>query len=160
MYLGVPLNLTLAFAKHVHNVKAKVASWNCLLGKLTNSTWGADPKTLRTTALALNYSSAEYASEVWARSSHAKISIQSSAMPLPYRTVGIAPPHTRREINTRTEKNRQETNVRHPTYTQKKSQIQEGHLNSSGKTVAWPGRCLPSKHLEQIRRHPKRGHST
>ncbi|GFS08935.1 hypothetical protein ElyMa_006607900 [Elysia marginata] len=54
------------------NVKAKVAARNSLLRKLANSNWGADPKTLRTTALALSYSTAEYSSAVWARSCHAK----------------------------------------------------------------------------------------
>ena len=71
-YLGVTLNQSLSFAKHAQNVKAKVAARNNILGKLANSTWGADPKTLRTTALALSYSTAEYASPVWARSCHAK----------------------------------------------------------------------------------------
>ena len=56
-YLGVTFNRTLSFAKHAQNVKAKVVTRNNLLGKLANSTWGADPKTLWTTAMALSYSS-------------------------------------------------------------------------------------------------------
>ena len=129
-YLGVTLDRTLSFAKHTQNVKAKVAARNNLLGKLTNSSWGADPETLRTTALALSYSTAEYASAVWARSSHAKKvdpelnnacrivtgQLRPTPLPLLYRTAGIAPPHIRREINARTEKYKQETDVRHPMF--------------------------------------------
>ncbi|GFR98049.1 RNA-directed DNA polymerase from mobile element jockey-like protein [Elysia marginata] len=72
VYLGVTLDRTLSFSQHAMNVKAKVAARNSLLRKLANSNWGADPKTLRTTALALSYSTAEYSSAVWARSCHAK----------------------------------------------------------------------------------------
>ena len=39
---------------------------------LSGSTWGANAKTLRTAALAIVYSSAEYATPVWSRSSHTK----------------------------------------------------------------------------------------
>ena len=53
-------------------MQAKAAARNNIFGKLANSTWGADPKTLQTTALALSNSTAEYASPVWARSCHAK----------------------------------------------------------------------------------------
>ena len=43
-----------------------------MLTKLATSKWEADPCTIRTTALALSYSAAEYAAPVWSRSSHAK----------------------------------------------------------------------------------------
>ena len=43
-----------------------------LLGKLSNSKWGANVNTLRTTALTLSYSLAEYAAPIWARSPHAQ----------------------------------------------------------------------------------------
>ena len=49
----------------------KVATRNNLLKKLANSMWGTNARTTRTTALALCYSTAEYAVPVWARSSHA-----------------------------------------------------------------------------------------
>ena len=71
-YLGVTLDWTWSFAIHIQNVKAKVAARNCLLGKLTNSTWGADHETPRSTVLALSSSTFQYVSAVWARSSHAK----------------------------------------------------------------------------------------
>ena len=65
-------NGTLSFARHTQNVNAKVAARNNLLAKHTNSSWGTDLEILRTTALAVSYSTAKYASAVWARSSHAK----------------------------------------------------------------------------------------
>ena len=130
VYLGVTLDRTLSFAEHVRKVKAKVAARNNLLGKLANSSWGADPKTLRTTALALSYSTAEYCSAVWARSCHAqKIDpelnnacrtitgqLRPTPLPLLYRSAGIAPPTIRREIHAKTQKHKQETDQRHPLY--------------------------------------------
>ena len=62
VYLGVTLDRTLSFKEHVMKLKKKISSRNNLLGKLANSSWGADAKTLRTTALALCYSTAEYCS--------------------------------------------------------------------------------------------------
>ena len=59
--------------EHMHNTKMKVATRNNLLRKLSNSKWGANASTIRTTALALCYSVAEYATQVWARSAHAQI---------------------------------------------------------------------------------------
>ena len=71
-YLGVTLDRTLSYKEHMHNTKMKVATRNNLLRKLSNSKWGANASTIRTTALALCYSVAEYAAPVWARSSHAQ----------------------------------------------------------------------------------------
>ena len=130
VYLGVTLDRTLTYAKHVTKVKAKVATRNNLLGKLANSRWGADPHTLRTTALALSYSAAEYCSPVWGRSSHAKEVdpelnnacriITGTLRPTPlttvYKLAGIAPPHIRRETQTMTEKYKQEQDARHPLF--------------------------------------------
>ena len=110
VYLGVTLDRTLSFAEHVRKVKAKVATRNNLLSKLANSNWGANPQTLRTTALALSYSTAEYCSPVWTNSCHAsKIdpelnnacriitgTLRPTHLPALYRLTGIAPPHIRR----------------------------------------------------------------
>ena len=41
-----------------------------LLMKLAGSTWGASANTLRSSALALCYSAAEYCAPVWSRSAH------------------------------------------------------------------------------------------
>ena len=71
MYLGVTLDRTLSHKKHIHNTKMKVATRNNLMKKLSNSKWGCNASTIRTTTLALSYSAAEYACPVWARSPHA-----------------------------------------------------------------------------------------
>ena len=136
VYLGVTLDRTLSFAEHIRKLKSKVATRNNLLGKLANSNWGTDPKTLRTTALALCYSTAEYCSAAWARSCHAhKIdpelnnscriitgTLKSTPLPALYRLAGIAPPHIRRDIHAKTQKYSQVNDTRHPLY---------GHSNSA-----------------------------
>ena len=63
-YLGVTIDQTLGYKQHIHNTKMKVATRNNLLRKLSNSKWGAKSGTIRTTALALSYSVAEYAAPV------------------------------------------------------------------------------------------------
>ena len=50
----------------------KVATRNNLLTKLATSKWGVNPSTIRTTGLALTYTTVGYAAPVWARSDHAK----------------------------------------------------------------------------------------
>ena len=71
-YLGVTLDRTQSYKEHMHNTKMKVATCNNLLRKLSNSKWEANASTIRTTALALCYSVAEYAAPVWTRSTHAQ----------------------------------------------------------------------------------------
>ena len=71
-YLVVTLYRTLCYKEHMHNTKMKVATRNNILRKLSNSKWGANASTIRTTSLALCYSVAEYAVPVWTRSSHAQ----------------------------------------------------------------------------------------
>ena len=68
-YIGGTLDRTLCYKQHIHNTKMKVATRNNLLRKLSNSKWGANANTIRTT-LALSYSVADYASPVWARLPH------------------------------------------------------------------------------------------
>ena len=128
VYLGVTLDRTLSYAEHTKKVKGKVATRNNLLSKLANSSWGADPTTLRTTALALSYSTAEYCCAVWGNSCHAKKvdaelnnacrtitgNLRPTPLPSLYRLAGIAPPDIRRNVTTRTEKFRQEVDERHP----------------------------------------------
>ena len=70
VYLGVALDHTLSCRKHIENIKAKVNTRNNKMRKLTNSEWDTNPQTLRMTALALCYSTAEYACPVWERSCH------------------------------------------------------------------------------------------
>ena len=71
-YLGVTLDRTLCYKQHIHNTKMKVATRNNLLRNMSNSKWGANANTIRTIALALIYSVAEYVAPVWARSPHAQ----------------------------------------------------------------------------------------
>ena len=70
-YLDVTLDMSLSYKQHIQNTKMKVATRNNLLTKLATSKWGANPSTIRTTVLALNYSTAENAAPVLARSPHA-----------------------------------------------------------------------------------------
>ena len=71
IYLGVTLDRTLRYSTHITKVKAKTAARNNVLRKLANSKWGTHPSTIKTTALALCYSTAVYACPVWERSAHA-----------------------------------------------------------------------------------------
>ena len=56
VYLGVTLDRTLSYRQHLQKTAAKVKSRNNL-SKLAGSSWGANADTLRTSALALCYSS-------------------------------------------------------------------------------------------------------
>ncbi|KAL0193893.1 hypothetical protein M9458_012189, partial [Cirrhinus mrigala] len=72
-YLGVTLDRSLSYHDHLKKTAAKVSSQNNLLSKLAGTSWGARAQTLKTTALALCYSTAEYCAPVWSRSSHTKL---------------------------------------------------------------------------------------
>ena len=72
-YLGVTLDKTLSYKTHIHNTKMMAATRNNLLKKLSNSRWGTNARTIRTTALALCYSTAEYAALVWERLAYAHL---------------------------------------------------------------------------------------
>ena len=72
-YLGVTLDRMLSFKQHCENFAGKIQSRNNLLSKLANSRWGANPHVMRTTALAMCYSVAEYACPVWLDSTHSKL---------------------------------------------------------------------------------------
>ena len=72
VYLGVTLDRTLSYKAHIEKIKKKVGTRDNIIRKLRTSKWGATPTTLRSSALALCYSAAEYACPVWERSTHAK----------------------------------------------------------------------------------------
>ena len=61
---------TLSFKQHAIYTKAKGNTRNNLLRKLINGRWGAHPATVRTTALALCFSTAEFACSSWGHSRH------------------------------------------------------------------------------------------
>ena len=110
----------------------KVATRSNQLRKLSNSKWGANASSIRTTAMALCYSVAAYATSVWARSSHAQIlnpELNSTCKAVTgclkptnvedmYLLAGIAPPDIRRDVCARVEKTKQETNEAHSLYGQ------------------------------------------
>jgi len=111
VYLGVTLDRTLSFGEHLRKTAAKVSTKNNLLGMLAGTSWGASAPTLRTSALALCYSVAEYCAPVWSRSPYIRlVDVQlNEAMrtvsgtlrptPLPWLPVlsHIAPSHLRRK---------------------------------------------------------------
>ena len=113
IYLGgVTLDRTLSFKQHALSTKAQINTRNNLLRKLTNSRCGAHPATVRTTALALCFSTTEFACFSWARSRHTEhiyiapndtcriITGCLKATPITclYALAGIAPPHIRRKV--------------------------------------------------------------
>jgi len=103
---------------------------NNILRKLVNSKSGADANTLRTSAIALSYSAAEYVCQVWKASAHVKnidIALNES-----YRIIigcfrptevhklhtlsGIATPDIRRKTITEIERYKCNQDLRHPLY--------------------------------------------
>ena len=131
-YLDVTLDRTQCYKQHIHNTKMKVATRNNLLRKLANSKWGTSASTIRTTALALCYSVAEYAAPVWARSHHAHVLISElntacraitgclkpTNVKDMYLLAGITPPDIRHDVYARVEKKNQESIVAHSLYGQ------------------------------------------
>jgi hypothetical protein len=93
VYLGVTLDRCLSFKTHVEKTKAKVCARNNIVSKVTGIRWGASPDTLRSTALALCYSSAEYACPVWARSTHAKKIKRNVVRAITCKRLGVSTPN-------------------------------------------------------------------
>ncbi|UYV82846.1 ERCC2 [Cordylochernes scorpioides] len=71
--VGIHLDRTLTFKTHLTKLKGKLSSRNNILHKLAGSSWGSDANTLRTSALALIFSTAEYCAPVWEGSCHTKL---------------------------------------------------------------------------------------
>lgn len=129
-YLGVTLDRSLTYKTQCETTKKKISTRNNLIRKLTGSQWGAKPHVLRTSALALCFSTAEYAAPVWGRSAHSKevdtainetVRITTGCLrPTPldkvYPLIGIAPPSIRREVCTNLERSKQEDDSRHPMF--------------------------------------------
>ena len=100
---------TLGDKTHIHNTKMKVATRNNLLKKLANSRWGTNARTIRTTAIALYYSTAEYAEPVWEMSAYSQLlnpelnhacraitgCLKPTNLDNVYLLAGIAPPEIR-----------------------------------------------------------------
>ena len=111
-YLGVTLDRQLSYRKHLEGCANKIGKRNCLLRKLTGTSWGASQTVLRTSTLALCYSVAEYCAPVWTRSSHTnKVDVKlresmrlvsgclksTPTQWLPTLS-SLTPPHIRREV--------------------------------------------------------------
>ncbi|XP_063363549.1 uncharacterized protein LOC134652308 [Cydia amplana] len=110
-YLGVTLDRSLNFKQHLGKVSAKLKTRNSIIQKLTGTTWGANAATLRTSALSLVFSTAEYSSAVWLNSAHTSLVdaqlhhtmrlISGCLKPTPIYWLPvlshILPPHMRRE---------------------------------------------------------------
>ncbi|XP_038058777.1 uncharacterized protein LOC119730062 [Patiria miniata] len=149
IYLGVTLDRSLTYKDHIAKTKAKAGARNNILRKLANTSWGTDARTIRTTALALSFSVAEYASPVWSRSSHAAkldpvlntacraISgyLKPTRVDDLYLLCGIAPPYIRRAVASQMEKRKQENDPLHPLFEHKpaKKRLKSRHsfLHSS-----------------------------
>ena len=77
VYLGVKLDRSLTYVKHTDKLQAKLRTRNNLLRKLTGTSWGATASCLRTSAMGLVYSCAEYCCSTWLNSAHApKIDVE------------------------------------------------------------------------------------
>ena len=99
----------------------KVATQNNLLKKLANSRWGTNARTIRTTAVALCYSTTEYVAPVWERSAYAHLlnpelnqacraiigCLRPTNIENLYLLAGIAPPEIRRSVCARVERTKQ-----------------------------------------------------
>ncbi|KAJ3582285.1 hypothetical protein NHX12_015656, partial [Muraenolepis orangiensis] len=59
-YLGVRLDRTLSYKRHLEEVRAKVTARVSLIRRLAGTTWGASARTLRISTQALVFSAAEY----------------------------------------------------------------------------------------------------
>ena len=131
-YIGVTLDRSLSYKQDIQNTKMTVATRNNLLTKLATSKGGVNQSTIRTTALALSYSTAEYAAPVWARSAHAKNldpelnqawrSVTGCLKPTNvedlYLLSGIAPLAIRRDVCARMERQKQTTRETHSLFGQ------------------------------------------
>ena len=72
-YLGVKLDRSLTFRHHLEALRKKLTTRVALMRRLAGSGWGAGAKALRTAALSLVYSTAEYCAPVWCRSAHTRL---------------------------------------------------------------------------------------
>ncbi len=69
-YLGVTLDRSFTYRKHTENMRDKIKSRYNIVSKLAGTDWGAPAPVLRTSALALVYSVAEYYVPVSGRCAH------------------------------------------------------------------------------------------
>lgn len=76
-YLGITLDKTLSFKKHLSQTAAKLNTRNNILHKLCGTIWGFSASTLSSPALELVYSIAQYCDQGWLKSTHSrKVDVQ------------------------------------------------------------------------------------
>jgi len=73
LYLGVTLDRSLTYRRHLESLCRKSASCIALLRRLVGSGWGAGATTLRIATLALDHSTAENCAPVWCGSAHTRL---------------------------------------------------------------------------------------
>ena len=71
-YLGITLDRTRTYKKHLDQLSQKVSARNYLLRRLSGQTWGASFNVLQTSAVSLVYAPAEYCAPTWSHSTHTK----------------------------------------------------------------------------------------
>ena len=148
-------------------MKAKTAARNNVLRKLANSKWGTHPSTIKTTALALCYSTAEYACPVWERSAHAhKVDpvlndacrtitgcLQPTNVENLYLLAGIAPPAVRRSVTAQRERKKQVNDNRHPLHghilPRKRLKSRNSFIHATDELIQSPS----TRRLEQWSQH-------
>ena len=81
-YLRVKLDRALTYRYHLEALPKKLFTPVALPRRLEGSGWGAEARTLRTAALSLVYSTAEYYAPAWCRSAHTRLidSVLSDAL--------------------------------------------------------------------------------
>jgi len=72
-YLGVTLDRSLTYRRHLESHGKKLISRVAFLRRLADSGWGAGATTLRTATLDLVHSNAEYCALVWSRNPHTRL---------------------------------------------------------------------------------------
>ena len=126
--MGFIIDRSLSNSIHIAKVKARTNTRNNVRKKLSNSKWDANLSTIRTTALALNYSTAEYACPLWQRSAHVhKVNpvlnhacrsitgcLPPSIIDNVYLLADITPLAIRRSVAAHREMGLQVNNTRHP----------------------------------------------
>ena len=71
--LGVKMDRSLTFRRHLESLRKKLTTRVAFLRRLVGSSWRAGARTLRLATLALIHSAAEYCALVWSRSAHTRL---------------------------------------------------------------------------------------
>ena len=132
-YIYITLDSTFSYKKYINYTRMKVATRNNLIKKSFTSKWGTR---IKSTALALCYSVAEYACPVWERSAHAQSlypelnqacreitgCLKASKVEDLYLIAGISAMNIRRNVCASVEKKKHKSNETHSQFGQKSSE--------------------------------------